>query len=116
MKRSLSVAAILWVLVGATSFASPVPRGDFGPSTKNAAVGDEIAITLLNEGSEPISMSDVWEIRSLDDDGSAQYFWSEEDTVIEGGSTVTWYWDQYVNRCYGICQNVREGDPAPVGR
>lgn len=116
MRRTLLIAAALLLLFSATVSASPVYKWDFYASTKTAAAGEEIAISLLNDGTRSITMGDVWEIRSLEDGSSAQYFWSEEEAEVDPGRVVTWRWDQFVNRCYGICQNIREGDPAPVGR
>lgn len=118
MRRALSIVAatvVLFVLVVDSAPASPVYQWRFHPSTKTAAVGEEVAITLLNNGEQIITMGDMWEIASSAGGNSAQYFWSEEELELEPGEVVTWSWDQYVNRCYGICQNVREGDPAPVG-
>ena len=116
MKRAFPVAAALLVLFAATGSASPVRSWDFHASTKTAGVGDEVAISLFNDGTRSITMSDVWEISPVDGGSTAQYYWPEDQVEIEPGNVVTWYWDQHVNQCYGICQNVREGDPAPVGR
>jgi hypothetical protein len=119
MRRALSIVAASVVLIALAigpSPASPVYTWDFHAGTKTAGTGDEVAITLFNDGTRSITMSNVWEIRSLDGGGSSQYYWPEDQLEIGAGEVVTWFWDQHVNACYGACQNVREGDPAPVGR
>jgi hypothetical protein len=118
MKRALSIAAasLIFGLAPGSAPASRVYQWDFHAGTKTSGIGDEVAISLYNDGTRPLTMGDVWTVESLDGNGSAEYFWSEEELRVEPGSVVTWFWDQMVNRCYGICQNVREGDPAPVGR
>jgi hypothetical protein len=116
MKRTFSIAVALLVLFAAAGSASPVYIWDFHTSTKTAAVGEEIVISLFNQGTTPITMNDVWEISPVDGGSTAQYYWPEDQLEVEPGHVVDWRWDQHVNQCYGICQNVREGDPAPVGR
>ena len=119
MRRALSIAAASVVLIALAvgpAPASPIYTWDFHASTKTAGIGDQVVISLINEGTTPLTMGDVWQIESVDGDNSAQYFWGEEELEVEPGEAVSWHWDQFVNRCYGICQNVREGDPAPVGR
>lgn len=119
MKRASLVAVALLVLVGlfaGSAPATPVSTWLFYASTKTVGVGDEVAISLINDGTATVTMSDVWQIEPIDGGASAQYVWGDEELELEPGEAVTWRWDQFVNRCYGICQNVREGDPAPMGR
>lgn len=101
---------------GPTGAAAPAYPWRFEPSTTTAVLGDEVVFSLYNDGTRSVTMGNVWDVHSLDDGGSAQYYWPQEQLEVDPGEVVAWKWDQRVGSCYGICQNIRAGDPAPAGR
>lgn len=114
MKRFAVIAALL-MIVAAPGLASPVVAARFETTPGPEVLGGTVSITLVNEGTVPVTMGETWDLEYLDGDGSAFYQWPEEERTLEPGDSRTWMWDQRINRCYGECVNVREGDPAPVG-
>ena len=115
MKRALTglfVAMALLAPAGASAAGDPglsVGHGRYVP-------GELVEIKLTNDGTSPVTMGDTWRIERADGDGSTFYQWPEEELEIAPGDERVWRWDQLINNCYGVCQNVRAGDPAPAGR
>ena len=115
MKKTLTTfvtAIALLVPAGASAVGDPglsVGHGRYVP-------GELVEIRLRNDGTSSVTMGDTWTVEQANGDGSTFYQWSEGDLEIGPGEERVWQWDQRINACYGACQNVREGDPAPAGR
>lgn len=114
MKR-FAVLGLFLVMIATPGTASPVYDVDFG-TTRRHVMNHTVAIGMVNNGTTNVTMGDTWDLQYGDGDGSAFYQWPEDELVLEPGDERVWQWDQRVNQCYGECQNVREGDPAPAGR
>ena len=99
-----------------TATASPVYNPKFDAPPGRHVLGEPVEIELVNEGTTAITMGETWDLTYLDGDGSAFYQWPTDELELKPGERLVWTWDQRVNQCYGECQNVRQGDPAPAGR
>ncbi len=115
MRRALSIGLLLVTSFSAHVSASPVIAYDLRTPRGPEVLGELVPIRLVNHGNTTITMSEIWNLEYLDGDASAFYQWPEEELEIEPGESRVWMWDQYVDRCYGVCENVREGDPAQAG-
>lgn len=116
MKRAFSIAVVLTALVATVGSASPVYNPKFHAPPGHFTPGELVDIVLVNEGTVPVTMGKVWDLRRSGGDHSATYVWPDDRLELAAGGRRVWRWDQFVNACYGECANVREGDPAPAGR
>jgi hypothetical protein len=109
-----------FLLLACLAFASPATAGPWGPPRFYLAapryIEDEpITFKLRHDNHNKVRyMSETWDI--VDDSGAviSQYYWTADERRMAPHAYKTWVWDQH-EACYGACQNVWEGDPAPPG-
>lgn len=106
---------MLILAVAAPAAGSSTSGFEFTARPGRHVLGEPVAIRLVNRGTEPITMGKTWELSSVGDEGTAFYQWPDADLALAPGEERVWTWDQRVDACYGECQNVRAGDPAPAG-
>ena len=115
MKRSLLLGLLLLSSAATPAAGSSAAGYEFKAAPGRHALGEPVAIRLVNQGSESITMGKTWNLSSVGDQGTAFYQWPDVELELAPGEERVWTWDQRVNACYGECQNVRAGDPAVAG-
>ena len=117
MRRgALALVAVLACLATTT----PAPAAPYGDPKFYVGAryveGQEIFIKLRHDNHNRVrTMSETWDIYNEAGEIMAQYYWPEDERWLAPHQYRTWVWDQR-QACYGACQNVWEGDPAPPGR
>jgi hypothetical protein len=115
--RKLTTSLIVLALLLPVAAASGGPRaGRVADTDKRRYLdGEIVTITLRNTTNTPLTMGDTWHITDLrDDQEQSQYIWPEDERTLQPGDERVWMWEQNQG-CYGICQNVKYGEPSGPG-
>ena len=115
MKRTsiaLLTALSLLAPMGASASSGGVEQTT---SHHRNVVGKVIQITLQNYEQTEITLSRPWTITNArSGEQVSHYDFSDEELTLGPGETLEWDWMQD-DACYGICRNVRAGEPVGPG-
>lgn len=114
MKTILLALSLVAVSLSGAS-ASPLPDPELSVAHERNVLGKVTTLTLSNEGSAELQLTSPWVIvdRRTEEQVS-HYDFSDEELVLAPGEQVVWEWMQD-DACYGICRNVRAGEPVGAG-
>lgn len=114
MKTSLLALLLVAATLSGAS-ASPLPDPELYVAHERNVLGKITTLTLTNEGTADLELTSPWVIRDVrTDEQVSQYDLSDEELVLGPGEQIVWDWMQD-DACYGICRNVRAGEPVGAG-
>jgi hypothetical protein len=116
MRKLIAPSIALAILLPLAAMAAPPIDGQLARTDKKRYLdGEIVTITLKNTTHTPLVMGDTWRIvDTRDDQEQSQYVWSEKERTVNPGEERVWMWEQNQG-CYGICQNVKYGEPSGPG-
>jgi hypothetical protein len=115
MRKILVAALAALSLLGGTASGGQSPGAEMSTDRNRYVVGRAVTLTLRNAGSTDISLSGSWTITDVRTERQVSHYdFSEEQLTLEPDEEVVWEWMQD-DACYGICRNVREGQPVGPG-
>ncbi|MEA2432641.1 MAG: hypothetical protein QOG54_98 [Actinomycetota bacterium] len=116
MRKLIAPFIVLALLLPLAAFGAPPRTGQLAGTDKRRYLdGEIVTITLTNSTNTPLVMGDTWHITDLrDDQEQSQYVWPEDERTVDPGEQRVWRWEQNQG-CYGICQNVKYGEPSGPG-
>ena len=109
----LALLLVVASLSGAS--ASPQPNGELDVAHERNVLGKITTLTITNSGEATLELVSPWVI--LDARAHQQvshYDFSDDERTLEPGEQIVWEWMQD-DACYGICRNVRAGEPVGAG-
>lgn len=113
MKTTL-LALLLVAGSVAGAAASPRPNAELDVRQRNV-LGNITTLTLTNSGDATLELTGSWVILDARaDEQVSRYDFSDEELGLEPGEQIVWEWMQD-DACYGICRNVRAGEPVGAG-
>lgn len=115
MKRPSLVLFIAWALL--LPAAATASSGGVEQTTTHHrnVVGKVVQITLQNLEQSTIELTGPWTIRDVrSGEQVSHYDFSDEQRSFGPGETIEWEWLQD-DACYGVCRNVRAGEPVGPG-
>lgn len=114
MKTTI-VAVLLAIGSFSAAAASPVVAADLEVAHERNIVGKVTTLTVTNVGTSTLDLDGPWVIvDARSDEQVSHYDFSDEELSLEPGEKVVWEWMQD-DACYGICRNVRAGEPVGPG-
>lgn len=113
MKRYLILLLCLGLLSPSVASAS---RGlELTIDRDRNVVGQVVALQIRNYEQTPIQLTGAWTITDVRSGREvSRYDFSDEEKELGPGELVEWNWPQD-DACYGICRNVRAGEPVGPG-
>ncbi|MFP5352117.1 MAG: hypothetical protein ACLGIB_06105 [Actinomycetota bacterium] len=115
MKRvfALVLACLVLLLPSASTAAG---RGvEQWTSHHRNVVGKVVRIMLQNYEQNAVTLESAWTITNVrSGELVSRYDFSQPEQSLGPGETIQWDWPQD-DACYGICRNVREGQPVGSG-
>lgn len=110
----LATLTALALLVPGGAFASSGGIEQSASQGRNV-VGRVIRLTLQNLEGEEVTLGSAWTIADVrTGEQVSRYDFSPEQQSLGPGEMIQWDWPQD-DACYGICENVREGEPVGPG-
>jgi hypothetical protein len=115
MKKIICSALVGLFLLGGTAAGGQSPGLEMSTHRDRYVVGRVATLTLRNSGSSAVSLNGPWTITDVRAEKQVSHYdFSDEELTLEPGEEVVWEWPQD-DACYGICRNVREGQPVGPG-
>lgn len=108
-----ALAAALIVFTSGSAVAS----GGVGQTTSHRrnVVDKVIQIKLQNHEPNDVTLTGPWTITDIrSGEQVSRYDFSDEELTLGPGESIAWDWMQD-DACYGICRNVRAGEPVGPG-
>lgn len=114
MKRYLIVLLCLGLLAPARASASS-GGVELGTQFHRNVVGKVVQLRLQNYEQSSIQLMGSWTITDVrSGEQVSHYDYSDEELELGPGEQIIWDWPQD-DACYGICRNVRAGEPVGPG-
>lgn len=111
------------ILILLTSFALLIPHGAVASgggveqttSHHRNVVGKVVGITLQNYEQSAVTLDGAWTITDVRTGKQVSHYdFAEDQRELGPGEAIEWEWMQD-DACYGICRNVRAGEPVGPG-
>lgn len=113
MKRSLLLLLCLVLLIPATANASG--GVELTTNRHRNVVGQVVQLQIQNYEQDSIELLGSWTITDVrTGEQVSHYEFSDEEKELGAGEVIVWDWPQD-DACYGICRNVRAGEPVGPG-
>ena len=114
MKRSLILLLCLGLLLPAGASASG-GGVELGTEFHRNVVGKVVRLRIQNYEQTAIQLMGSWTITDVRSDQQVSHYdYSDEELELGPGEGIVWDWPQD-DACYGICRNVRAGEPVGPG-
>ena len=115
--KKLSLLLAVLLLLAASPVAAVAPADpQLKTDKKRYREKAPVKVTLTNQAEYELSFESPWKIKNKNGRTVGKFYWSEGESPLAQGESLTWVWDQTPNSCGsdGMCTDV--GGWAPPGK
>ena len=115
MRKLALFCALLFVVTGSPVAAVAPADPELSSDKKRYRPKQPVTITLMNQADYELSFESPWRIENNKGTTVSRFYWSEDESPLAPGESLSWVWDQSPNDCGsdGGCTAV--GGHVPAG-